>query len=75
MDPEYRRKLKSLGVYFGSKGLIDFKPRDKININNLPGVRKTNSFGEFFFVEHEFSPNYQHGAIPFKKFFNSRTVY
>jgi uncharacterized protein YprB with RNaseH-like and TPR domain len=64
-----------LGVYFGSKDLIDFKPRDKININNLPGVRKTNSFGEFFFVEHEFSPNYQHGAIPFEKFFNSKTVY
>lgn len=75
MDPEYRRKLQSLGVYFGSKDMVDFKSKDKIDMNNLAGVRKTNSLGEFFYTEHAFFPDYQHGAIVFEKFFNSKVSY
>ena len=75
MDPKYKKKLKLLGVYFGSKDIIEFKSKDKMKMNSLPGIKKTNSLGEFFYAEHEFSSNYQHGAIPFEKLFGSKAIY
>ncbi len=75
MDPQFKRKLQSLGVYFGSKDLFHFKSKDIANMNNLSGVRKTNSLGEFFYTEHKFTPAYQHGAIAFEIFYNSKMGY
>lgn len=75
MDTEYKKKLESLGVYFGSKDSIEFKFKNKIKTKNISGIRKTNSLGEFFYAEHQYNSNYIHGSIPFDHFFPPNSVY
>jgi hypothetical protein len=75
MDTEYKKKLQALGVYFGSKGSIEFKPLSKEKTNILPGIRKSNSLGEFFFSEHQFPSNYTHGSVPFDLFFAPQPIF
>ncbi len=75
MDTEYKKKLEALGVYFGSKDSFDFKSNKKEITKILPGIRKSNSLGEYFFAEHQYTSNYIHGSIPFDLFFQSNSVY
>jgi len=75
MDTEYRKKLQSLGVHFGSKDSIEFKFMKKEKTNFLPGIRKSNSLGEYFYAEHQYTSNYIHGTIPFDQFFPPPSVY
>jgi hypothetical protein len=75
MDTEYKKKLESLGVYFGSKDSIEFKSKNKVKTNKISGTRKINSLGEYFYVEHRYTSNYIHGSIPFDHFFPPNSVY
>ena len=70
MDSEYRKKLQSLGVYFGSKELKDLKTRESPTSKGLPGIKDSNSMGEFFYCTKEYPNNYQHGIISFEEFLN-----
>jgi uncharacterized protein YprB with RNaseH-like and TPR domain len=75
MNSEYKNKLESLGVYFGSKDSIEFKPINKKQTKNLSGTRNTNSLGEYFYTEYLYSSNYIHGSVPFDHFFPPHSVY
>jgi len=75
MDTEYKKKLESLGVYFGSKELIEFKSINRKKTKNLSGTRNVNSLGEYFYAEHQYPSNYIHGSIPFDQFFPPYSVY
>lgn len=75
MDPEDRKKLQSLGVYFGKKDLIDFKTKNLKPSKTLSGIKKSNSLGEVFFTQHEFSSNYKHGVVPFEIFFGRQSEF
>ncbi len=75
MDPEDRKKLQSLGVYFGKKDSIEFKTKNLKSSKTLSGIKKSNSLGEVFYTQHEFSPNYKHGVIPFEIFFGTQSKF
>lgn len=75
MDTEYKKKLESLGVYFGFKDPMIFKSKDKLKPKKITGTCKINSFGEYFYIEHQFTTNYTHGSISFDYFFPPNSVY
>ena len=70
MDSEYRKKLQSLGVYFGSKELKDLKTRESPTSKRLRGIKDSNSMGDFFYCTKEYPNNYKHGLISFEEFLN-----
>lgn len=70
MNPEYQKKLSSLGVHFG----INFQNGEIIKIHQkssfvLEGVKSSNSLGEFFFKENDYIVGYEHGRIKFSDSF------
>ncbi|PKO07579.1 MAG: hypothetical protein CVU41_02475 [Chloroflexi bacterium HGW-Chloroflexi-3] len=75
MYTEYKKKLELLGVYFGSKDSIEFKSKNKIKTKKISGTRNTNSLGEYFYAEHQYTSNYIHGSIPFDHFFPPNSDY
>ncbi len=75
MNTEDKKKLESLGVYFGPKDSFEFKSIKKKKIKNLCGTKNTNSIGEYFFTEHKYTSNYIHGSVPFDHFFPPHSVY
>ena len=75
MDPENKKKLQLLGVYFGPKNSLDFKSKGQTETNTLSGIKMSNSLGEYFFTEHKYSSSYTHGTIPFEIFFRAHAIY
>jgi uncharacterized protein YprB with RNaseH-like and TPR domain len=75
MDTEYKKKLESLGVYFGSKDLIEFKSKNKLKKNKISGTNKLNSLGRYFYNEHQYPSSYIHGSISFDQFFQPNSIY
>ncbi|MBW6472389.1 MAG: ribonuclease H-like domain-containing protein [Anaerolineaceae bacterium] len=75
MNSEYKKKLESLGVYFGSKDSIEFKSINKKKTKKLSGTININSLGEYFYAEHEYHSIYIHGSVPFNHFFPPHSVY
>ena len=63
MDNNYKKKLQKLGVHFGTKDKIEFKPKKDLAQIDLDGETKTNSYGEFFYSEQKFHGSYKHGSI------------
>jgi hypothetical protein len=70
MDNDYRKKLLSLGVYFGNKD-FNFKSLNKEFKEQLEGNVGTNSLGEFFYTEQFFQKDYVHGSIRFEDMFGN----
>jgi hypothetical protein len=62
MDNDYRKKLLSLGVYFGNKAL-NLNPPNKKHSGKIEGIVATNSLGDLFYTEQIFQENYMHGSI------------
>jgi hypothetical protein len=75
MDTEYKKKLESLGVYFGSNDSIEFKSKKKLTTIKISGTKKINSLGEYFYIEPQYTKNYIHGSIPFDHFFPPNSFY
>ena len=69
MDRNYKNKLQSLGVYFGSKEKLEFKSVHTETISELEGITQTNSLGELFYKERLYEIYHQHGDISFKNLF------
>ena len=70
MNPDYHKKLSSLGVHFGinlNNGEIN-KIHQKSSLF-LEGERRNNSLGEFFFKENDYIVGYEHGRIKFSGLF------
>ena len=66
MDPEYKRKLASLGLQFGIKSIDPNLKRKKTKkVEELEGIEGQNSLGNFFYKEQDFKNSYVHGAIDF----------
>lgn len=62
MDPEYKKKLTSLGLHFGIN-LDELKQTQKSTQSSekLEGTSSQNSLGEFFYRDQLFSKDYKHG--------------
>jgi len=73
MENEYKKKLLSLGVYFGNKE-INLKPQNKKQAGEIEGIVATNSLGELFYTEQIFQKNYLHGSIIFDYSFESDSM-
>ena len=66
MDPEYKRKLASLGLQFGIKSIDpNLKHKKTKKVEELEGIEGQNSLGNFFYKEQDFKNSYVHGAIDF----------
>ncbi|HSM23431.1 MAG TPA: ribonuclease H-like domain-containing protein, partial [Anaerolineaceae bacterium] len=77
MNPDYQKKLASLGVHFGIIPQNDNKRRTNQTSSafTIEGERSTNSLGEFFFKQNNYSNGYEHGQIKFSNsFFSDETV-
>ncbi len=66
MDPEYKKKLTSLGLHFGIN-LDQIKQTQKSGVatSKLEGTTSQNSLGEFFYRDQYFTKEYKHGAYNF----------
>lgn len=68
MDPQYKKKLESLGFHFGIQSRIDAsinRPESR-TIEDLPGIKRENSLGEFFYQEMSYLQDYNHGIVTFQ---------
>jgi uncharacterized protein YprB with RNaseH-like and TPR domain len=68
MDPQYKKKLESLGFHFGIQSRIE-SPMNRAEcrtIEDLPGVKSENSLGEFFYQELSYPEDYNHGIVTFQ---------
>ncbi|MDO9085846.1 MAG: ribonuclease H-like domain-containing protein [Anaerolineaceae bacterium] len=70
MDEDYKKKLLSLGVYFGNKE-FNLKPQNKKHGVEIEGIVSTNSLGEFFYTEQLYQNNFKHGSVSFDNSFES----
>jgi len=62
-------QLKKLGVHFGKDDPLPVPVKKKIPIESLvPGHEFDTIFGKIFSSNHQYSDQYQHGAVPLKPF-------
>ncbi len=68
MDPQYKKKLESLGFHFGIQSRIEasMTRSDSRTIEDLPGIKRENSLGEFFYQEMSYPEDYNHGIVTFQ---------
>jgi len=74
MDQNYKNKLQSLGVYFGSKDKFEFKSVRSGPTPQLEGISNTNSLGDYFYKDCLYENSYQHGDISFSQLFMESQV-
>ncbi len=76
MDSNNKKRLNSLGLYFGAKDGFKFKTNANLSSSVLEGVVTENVFGTVFFQEKRYRNYYQHGLVRLNQFEEiNNTVY